>query len=161
MCWIICVSDYWLIFTIKYFMLDYWRILYNCLIIDVLDFWLSDDFRYDYWRIFGNFGPYNFEISITKCNLKHSLQHLKVTNILRSFVNFSQYFEQIFETISGFVLAAFNLYFNYRVLDSVYMFLIVWYYCTLTIRESILKVNGSRIKVGGWSSNLTKPFCLS
>merc|ERR1712098_909059 len=28
------------------------------------------------------------------------------------------------------------------------MFLIVWYYCTLTIRESILIVNGSRIK--GW-----------
>lgn len=28
------------------------------------------------------------------------------------------------------------------------MFLLVWYYCTLTIRESILKVNGSRIK--GW-----------
>merc|ERR1712012_1144756 len=27
-------------------------------------------------------------------------------------------------------------------------FLIVWYYCTLTIRESILIVNGSRIK--GW-----------
>lgn len=28
------------------------------------------------------------------------------------------------------------------------MFLLVWYYCTLTIRESILKVNGSKIK--GW-----------
>lgn len=28
------------------------------------------------------------------------------------------------------------------------IFLLVWYYCTLTIRESILKVNGSRIK--GW-----------
>jgi len=28
------------------------------------------------------------------------------------------------------------------------MFLLVWYYCTLTIRESILKVNGSRVK--GW-----------
>jgi len=29
-----------------------------------------------------------------------------------------------------------------------FMFLLVWYYCTLTIRESILKVNGSKIK--GW-----------
>jgi hypothetical protein len=45
------------------------------------------------------------------------------------------------------VLAGINLFLNYRVLDSIYMFLIVWYYCTLTIRESILKVNGSRIKV--------------
>jgi hypothetical protein len=45
------------------------------------------------------------------------------------------------------VLAGINLLVNYRVLDSIYMFLIVWYYCTLTIRESILKVNGSRIKV--------------
>lgn len=35
-----------------------------------------------------------------------------------------------------------------RVLDLLFMFLLVWYYCTLTIRESILKVNGSRIK--GW-----------
>jgi len=48
----------------------------------------------------------------------------------------------------GVVLAVLNLYFQYRVLDLVFMFLIVWYYCTLTIRESILKVNGSRIK--GW-----------
>ncbi|KAG0710145.1 Transmembrane protein 120 [Chionoecetes opilio] len=32
--------------------------------------------------------------------------------------------------------------------DLLHMFLLVWYYCTLTIRESILKVNGSRIK--GW-----------
>lgn len=37
---------------------------------------------------------------------------------------------------------------SYRALDSVLHFLQVWYYCTLTIRESILVVNGSRIK--GW-----------
>jgi hypothetical protein len=37
---------------------------------------------------------------------------------------------------------------NIRLLDILFMFLIVWYYCTLTIRESILIVNGSRIK--GW-----------
>lgn len=35
-----------------------------------------------------------------------------------------------------------------RVMEIILMFLLVWYYCTLTIRESILKVNGSRIK--GW-----------
>lgn len=36
----------------------------------------------------------------------------------------------------------------FRPLELAFMFLLVWYYCTLTIRESILKVNGSRIK--GW-----------
>ncbi|KAF6127735.1 transmembrane protein 120A [Phyllostomus discolor] len=35
-----------------------------------------------------------------------------------------------------------------KVTDSVFNFLLVWYYCTLTIRESILINNGSRIK--GW-----------
>lgn len=38
--------------------------------------------------------------------------------------------------------------FSSRALELVFIFLLVWYYCTLTIRESILKVNGSRIK--GW-----------
>ncbi|XP_053702609.1 ion channel TACAN isoform X1 [Synchiropus splendidus] len=38
--------------------------------------------------------------------------------------------------------------FSYRVLDAIFNFLLVWYYCTLTIRESILISNGSRIK--GW-----------
>uniref|UniRef100_A0A3B3B9E1 Transmembrane protein 120Aa n=1 Tax=Oryzias melastigma TaxID=30732 RepID=A0A3B3B9E1_ORYME len=37
---------------------------------------------------------------------------------------------------------------SYRVLDALFNFLLVWYYCTLTIRESILISNGSRIK--GW-----------
>uniref|UniRef100_A0A3Q3RM76 Transmembrane protein 120A-like n=1 Tax=Mastacembelus armatus TaxID=205130 RepID=A0A3Q3RM76_9TELE len=38
--------------------------------------------------------------------------------------------------------------FSYRALDALFNFLLVWYYCTLTIRESILISNGSRIK--GW-----------
>lgn len=38
--------------------------------------------------------------------------------------------------------------FSYRALDALFNFLLVWYYCTLTIRESILTSNGSRIK--GW-----------
>lgn len=37
---------------------------------------------------------------------------------------------------------------NYRFLDAILNFLLLWYYCTLTIRESILITNGSRIK--GW-----------
>uniref|UniRef100_A0A665TV01 Transmembrane protein 120A n=1 Tax=Echeneis naucrates TaxID=173247 RepID=A0A665TV01_ECHNA len=38
--------------------------------------------------------------------------------------------------------------FSYRALDALFNFLLVWYYCTLTIRESILISNGSRIR--GW-----------
>ncbi|TNN51776.1 Transmembrane protein 120A [Liparis tanakae] len=38
--------------------------------------------------------------------------------------------------------------FSSRALDAMFNFLLVWYYCTLTIRESVLISNGSRIK--GW-----------
>ncbi|VVC86631.1 transmembrane protein 120 homolog isoform X2 [Leptidea sinapis] len=48
----------------------------------------------------------------------------------------------------AFVLAVANLCIDFRPLQLILIFLLVWYYCTLTIRESILKVNGSRIK--GW-----------
>lgn len=41
-----------------------------------------------------------------------------------------------------------NIFADVRVLDSILHFMLVWYHCTLTIRESILVVNGSRIK--GW-----------
>lgn len=41
-----------------------------------------------------------------------------------------------------------DFYHQHRALELAFIFLLVWYYCTLTIRESILKVNGSRIK--GW-----------
>ncbi len=34
-----------------------------------------------------------------------------------------------------------------RALDALFHFLLVWYYCTLTIRESILAVNGSKIQL--------------
>nr|XP_057935761.1 ion channel TACAN-like isoform X4 [Doryrhamphus excisus] len=48
------------------------------------------------------------------------------------------------------LLFSFVCYFfvSYRFLDAILNFLLVWYYCTLTIRESILISNGSRIK--GW-----------
>jgi len=48
----------------------------------------------------------------------------------------------------GLLMSLINIVINSRVLDLVFLFMLVWYYCTLTIRESILKVNGSRIK--GW-----------
>ncbi|XP_015597271.1 transmembrane protein 120 homolog isoform X2 [Cephus cinctus] len=51
-------------------------------------------------------------------------------------------------SVIGFVLSVINLLTNIRTLELIFMFVLVWYYCTLTIRESILKVNGSRIK--GW-----------
>ncbi|XP_049543109.1 transmembrane protein 120 homolog [Anopheles darlingi] len=50
--------------------------------------------------------------------------------------------------VIGLLLSFLNIVFNLRALELVFLFLLVWYYCTLTIRESILKVNGSRIK--GW-----------
>jgi hypothetical protein len=34
---------------------------------------------------------------------------------------------------------------SYRGFDALFHFLLVWYYCTLTIRESILIINGSQI----------------
>jgi len=32
----------------------------------------------------------------------------------------------------------------HRVFDALFSFLLLWYYCTLTVRESILISNGSR-----------------
>lgn len=37
-----------------------------------------------------------------------------------------------------------GLFLHTRVTDEIFNFLLVWYYCTLTIRESILISNGSR-----------------
>ncbi|OQV17512.1 Transmembrane protein 120-like protein [Hypsibius exemplaris] len=40
-----------------------------------------------------------------------------------------------------------NLFlFEHRVMDAAFHFLLVWYYCTLTIREGILRMNGSKIQ---------------
>ena len=38
--------------------------------------------------------------------------------------------------------------FSHRFTDALHSFLLLWFYCTLTVRESILIVNGSRIR--GW-----------
>ncbi|CAJ0578845.1 unnamed protein product, partial [Mesorhabditis spiculigera] len=51
-------------------------------------------------------------------------------------------------TFAVLVVLALSYIFPYRVLDSMENFIMVWYYCTLTIRESILRINGSKIK--GW-----------
>lgn len=52
-------------------------------------------------------------------------------------------------TAIAFFVSFLNLFVvDYRFADMAFMFLLVWYYCTLTIRESILRVNGSKIK--GW-----------
>lgn len=51
-------------------------------------------------------------------------------------------------TIIVLILSFLNIVVSYKTLDAILHFLLVWYYCTLTIRESILVVNGSRIK--GW-----------
>eukprot|EP00092_Neocalanus_flemingeri_P001362 GFUD01001454.1.p1 GENE.GFUD01001454.1~~GFUD01001454.1.p1 ORF type:complete len:429 (+),score=133.49 GFUD01001454.1:926-2212(+) len=56
-------------------------------------------------------------------------------------------FKLIVNLIGG-IIAIVNYFLNYRVIDLIIMFLIFWYYCTITIRESILIINGSRIK--GW-----------
>lgn len=47
------------------------------------------------------------------------------------------------------------LLFLFRVTDEIFNFLLVWYYCTLTIRESILMSNGSRCALRSPPSLLT------
>lgn len=42
------------------------------------------------------------------------------------------------------VIFCFSIFLLFRVTDEIFNFLLVWYYCTLTIRESILMSNGSR-----------------
>lgn len=64
---------------------------------------------------------------------------------------YKQEYEKFKLTVSNviMILALFTYFMqSYRWIDALLNFLLVWYYCTLTIRESILIVNGSRIK--GW-----------
>ena len=57
-------------------------------------------------------------------------------------------------TFSATILGGVSLFMDNIMLDRMYMFLTLWYYCTLTIRESILRVNGTRIKVGDLKMNI-------
>ena len=113
------------------------------------------DFFFVNFVIFCEFRDFNIFCNFTAfcifcdfCDFSNYRRHLVV--ILGTFwtkIDFPLQFKLIVNLI-GFVLSCTNLYIQYRVLDLLFMFLIVWYYCTLTIRESILRVNGSRIK--GW-----------
>eukprot|EP01136_Pigoraptor_vietnamica_P020799 Opistho-1_new@70190 len=52
-------------------------------------------------------------------------------------------------TVITIALSALNLLvLHYRLMDAVFNVLLVWYYCTITLREHILLANGSRIR--GW-----------
>ncbi|XP_014664961.1 PREDICTED: transmembrane protein 120 homolog isoform X1 [Priapulus caudatus] len=51
-------------------------------------------------------------------------------------------------TVLSLCLSIVALIFDYRVIDRLLDYLLVWYYCMVTIRESILRINGSHIK--GW-----------
>lgn len=51
-------------------------------------------------------------------------------------------------TYAVLIMFTLALLFPSRPMDALCYFLLVWYYCTLTIREAILSINGSRIK--GW-----------
>ncbi|VDL63745.1 unnamed protein product [Nippostrongylus brasiliensis] len=51
-------------------------------------------------------------------------------------------------TMFNLLPLAIAFFFPSRAMDSICHFLMVWYYCTLTIRESILIINGS--KLGSW-----------
>lgn len=59
-----------------------------------------------------------------------------------------------------------SVYSGPRVTDATFNFLLVWYYCTLTIRESILINNGSRwvcvwgAPGGGWPLPISAPPSL-
>lgn len=89
---------------------------------------------------------------------KETGKYLKVVlgNINVSFLNKEEKFRykddyekfKLVLNCIAFILASLNLYFTSRRLEIVLLFLLVWYYCTVSIRESILKANGSRIK--GW-----------
>eukprot|EP01137_Pigoraptor_chileana_P025715 Opistho-2@95576 len=52
-------------------------------------------------------------------------------------------------TIVTIALSFLNLFvLHYRLMDAVFNVLLVWHYCTITLREHILLANGSRIR--GW-----------
>ena len=52
-------------------------------------------------------------------------------------------------------------YLFFRWMDAVLHFLLVWYYCTLTIRENILRINGSRfVFINCWTLSMIWEFSL-
>ncbi|RWS00757.1 transmembrane protein 120A-like protein [Dinothrombium tinctorium] len=65
-------------------------------------------------------------------------------------LKYKEQYERFKIIVTGVILVVslLDLVFSYRAIDAILHFLMVWYHCTLTIRESILIANGSRIK--GW-----------
>uniref|UniRef100_A0A915PT02 Transmembrane protein 120A n=1 Tax=Setaria digitata TaxID=48799 RepID=A0A915PT02_9BILA len=63
---------------------------------------------------------------------------------------YKQEYEKFKVTVNCALLCLlfFAFIFTSRILDLLINFILVWFYCTLTIREAILRINGSRIK--GW-----------
>ncbi|VDN55045.1 unnamed protein product [Dracunculus medinensis] len=57
-------------------------------------------------------------------------------------------YKQEYEKFKVTVSYAALFFFTLSIFDMICSFLMVWYYCTLTIREAILSKNGSKIK--GW-----------
>lgn len=65
--------------------------------------------------------------------------------------------------IKGLMSSQTSLFwYDSRALDAVFNFLLVWYFCTLTIRESILITNGSRSATGPlmWSLISMRNSCV-
>ncbi|CAL8085806.1 unnamed protein product [Calicophoron daubneyi] len=65
-----------------------------------------------------------------------------------AYKNDYEQFKIVVSAISAVMAFLLSFVFKNRIMDAVFHFLLVWYYCTLTIRERILIANGSRIK--GW-----------
>jgi hypothetical protein len=76
-------------------------------------------------------------------------QHPMVTALCIRYLYKQQYedFKMVVTIVIG-VFSLANLMIYQQLMDALFQFLLVWYYCTLTIREQILRQNGSRIR--GW-----------
>lgn len=63
---------------------------------------------------------------------------------------YKEEYEKFKMTVTNVILVTlfFTYLFHTRAMDAIAHFMMVWFYCTLTIRESVLRINGSRIK--GW-----------
>ncbi|XP_019880120.2 transmembrane protein 120 homolog [Aethina tumida] len=84
------------------------------------------------------------------CYLRAMLGNVSVfcLNKERQF-RFKQEYEQfkLIANIVGFVVSLGNYFVICRPLETLFIIVLLWYFLSLTIRESILKVNGSKIKL--------------
>lgn len=105
-----------------------------------MEFWKNQlsKFRDSYPRM-GDFylrtilGPLNVNLIEKDARLKYKEEYERFKLILNLII---------------FLVSFITIFVNYKALDAALQFLLVWYHCTLTIRESILIANGSRIH--GW-----------